>query len=164
MRPVIATVETTVPTSLHQAWARFVPIDLTAIFKGFGQLPAVASVYDQTGPWDRVGESRKVDLADGSTLTETITDITLPSGGEARFGYVIRGFSGLIGRLVKEARGAWVFHKAQDGTRVRWDYTFEATNGWTRPVLAGVIRPLWRRYMVDALSRTGTILSAKEAV
>lgn len=153
------TVQGQVAAPLAQAWDRFVPIDLTAIFRGLGPLPAVVAVTDQSGIWDRLGETRHVHLADGSVLTEQITDVAVPQDGAARFGYVVRGFSGVIGRLTDEARGNWQFQQQGRQTAIVWDYAFRPKGRAAGVLLGGIVSPLWRRYMTAALARTGVILS-----
>lgn len=54
-----ATVQGRVAALLAQARDRFVPIDLTAIFRGLEPLPVAVAVTDQTGRRDRLGQSRQ---------------------------------------------------------------------------------------------------------
>ena len=158
----VAVVSSRVPVPLPEAWARFVPIDLTALFTGMGPLPAVVNVHGQTGPWDDVGQSRKVALSDGTEVTEAITFVELPQGNFARFGYTVSGFGGAFGWLTSEAKGFWVFQEVDGQTEIAWRYGFRATSVLARPVMALILHLLWRPYMKRALARTVEILQANE--
>lgn len=147
------------PVDLTTAWARFVPIDLTKLFHALGPLPAVVRVSDQSGPWDVVGNHRRVGLSDGTTITERITLSEPPQDGRARLGYTVTGFGGVFGRLTQEARGFWVFAADGGQTEIAWRYRFEPTSVLARPVLATLTATLWRAYMQRGLSRTVDVLS-----
>lgn len=123
------------------------PIDLTSVFHGYGPLPAVTGVRDQTGGWDHVGATRTIELADGSTAAEELTAFERPD----YFAYRI-AFDSALGRLVHGARGEWWFEAEGETTRLRWRYTFEPRR-LTRPVIALVIAPLWRRYAERGVAR-----------
>ena len=66
------------------------PIDLTTIFTGYGLLPAVVGVRDQTGAWDAAGQTRTVTLSDGSSAQESLTKYESPDS----FGYNRRRLHG----------------------------------------------------------------------
>ena len=141
----VATTAGVTPTA---AFAAIVPVDLTRIFTGFGPLPAVRRVRDQSGPWDHAGATRTVELSDGTTVTERLTAVV---PGE-HFSYRVGPFSGPLGRLVRHADGDWWFGPARSGTAVRWRYTFQARGRVTGVVVAALVVPLWRRYAERALA------------
>jgi hypothetical protein len=146
-RPVSVTVRTTTPVERDAAFRGLMPIDLSTIFTGFGPLPAVTGVLDQTGSWDHVGVSRRPVLSDGTTAYERITGFDSPSS----FAYEVSGFTNVFGRLVTAARGDWQFKPAGDGgTEIVWTYAFLPRPRW-RPLVALFVAPLWRRYMRRAL-------------
>ena len=125
-----------------------VPIDLTTIFTGYGPLPAVVGVRDQSGPWDRPGQSRVVELADGSEAPERLTALDPPHG----FAYRVGPFTSSLRLLVDDAEGGWEFSPiGADATDVRWTYAF-APRRFTRPLVRFVVAPLWRRYAERALA------------
>jgi Polyketide cyclase / dehydrase and lipid transport len=125
-------------------FARFIPIKLEDILHRYGLIPAVTGTSDQTGPWDVVGSSRTVHLADGSSARERVTRCESP----ALFAYTVDGFTNPIRFLVREARGVWVFE--EDG-EVRWTYTFAARSLPAALLLAPIVRVLWRGFMRRAL-------------
>ena len=148
------------PVDLQTAWDRFVPIDLTVLFKGLGPLPAVTSVFDQSGPWDVVGNRRSLTLSDGTTIAETITLVEPPQDGIARFGYTVTGFGGVFGHLTRTAQGFWVFAAQGRATDIAFRYRFEPAAFWARPLLGGLTATLWRAYMQRAILRTVDVLSS----
>jgi hypothetical protein len=145
---VAITVEGAARTPLDQAFRAIAPVPLAEIFTGYGPLPAVVRTREQSGPWDHVGATRIVELADGSEAREEITSYHEPS----HFGYRLGGFTGVLDRLVSHADGAWWFTEPTAGTaHIRWTYTFQP-----RPARATLVRaaigPLWRRYAQQTLA------------
>jgi hypothetical protein len=132
----------------EQAFGVIAPIDLSRIFTGYGPLPAVRGVRDPSGPWERIGSSRTVELSDGTTVAETLTSWAAPS----HFGYRVGPFGGPLGRLVAHADGAWWFEPLEaGGTRIRWSYVFVPRTTIARPTVRG-LAALWRRYSARALA------------
>jgi hypothetical protein len=128
--------------SSELTFATIVPIDLTRIFTGLGPLPAVVGNREQTGPWDHVGASRVVELADGSEACEEITAHE-PS---SYFAYRVGPFSGPLRFAASHADGAWWFTDlGERGTHIRWSYTFALDGPAGRPARF-VIPGLWRAY------------------
>jgi hypothetical protein len=147
-----------VPVAVHETTAASapaafriaVPIDLTLIFTGFGPLPAVTGIREQTGAWDHVGVSRKPVLSDGTTAFERVTDYDPPS----YFAYEVSGFTNILGRLVHGARGSWTFTpKADRETVIEWTYAFRPKR-FRRLATRLLIAPMWRPYMRRALAAT----------
>jgi len=129
-------------------WARFVPVRLEDILGAYGPVPAVTGTSGQTGPWDVVGSSRTVHLADGSSATERVTAVHAPQV----FAYTVSGFTNPVRFLAHEARGVWVFEESGE---VRWTYTFAARSRAAAILLAPVVRLAWRGFMrrgLDALA------------
>ncbi|MFD4138722.1 SRPBCC family protein [Streptomyces sp. NPDC058572] len=125
-------------------------IALPLIFTGFGPLPAVTGVRDQTGSWDHVGVSRRPVLSDGTTVFEQITSCSPPDS----FAYEVSGLTNVLGRLVHGAIGSWDFARtAGGGTRIGWTYAFRPKRFRTLLVRL-LIAPAWRLYMRRALAAT----------
>ncbi|HEU4658875.1 MAG TPA: SRPBCC family protein [Capillimicrobium sp.] len=148
---VPVTVEATARAPVETTFDAIVPIDLAAIFTGYGPLPAVTGVREQTGPWTRAGERRVVQLADGSEAPELLTRVDRPDG----FAYVVGPFSGRLAWLVRDVHGDWCFwgDEAAGTTRIRWTYAFAPRGSLARAVVRVVLAPLWRRYAEQALGR-----------
>jgi hypothetical protein len=149
MAGVAVTVEARARAARAPAFETIAPIDLALIFRGFGPLPAVTGTRDQTGPWDRVGATRTVELADGSEAREEITAFDAPQ----HFAYRVGRFTGVLRRLVTHADGAWWFSEIAGGqTHVRWTYVFQPLAG-RRLLIRVAVAPLWRAYARRALAR-----------
>jgi hypothetical protein len=158
MRTTAAEVHVTVRASRERAFEHIVPIDLSAIFTGYGPLPAVSGTRDQTGPWDAAGQTRTVLLSDGSSAQEALTAYHRPS----HFAYTVRGFTGILRFLVTEARGEWWFEPAPaaQGTDIRWKYEFVSRSAWLEPVVCAITQWLWRGYMGRALQLSAAQVEA----
>jgi hypothetical protein len=149
-RPVPVTVHARTAVPVDETFVTAVEIDLTLIFRGLGPLPAVVGTRDQTGPWDRVGVSRRPELSDGSTAFEEITAYRRPE----YFEYEVSRFTNGLRLLVTGARGDWTFSPTPDGgTAIAWTYTFRALP-FRRIAVRLLVAPVWRRYMRRALAAT----------
>jgi len=129
-----------------RTFAILTPSDPTRFYPKFGPLPAVVGVKNQTGAWDAPGQSRTLELSDGSTVVERLTDVTSPR----RFAYRLSDFTGTFGSLVAFAEAEWDFDAAVEGTRIRWTYSYHAQpkRGW---VVRIIVRVFWARYMKKVL-------------
>jgi Polyketide cyclase / dehydrase and lipid transport len=139
------TVEAPCAAPPAHVFAVIVPIDLPLIFTGWGPLPGVRGVRDQTGPWDTPGRTRRVELTDGSVTTERLTEHTPPHS----FAYEL---TGVLAPLVHRVRGEWTFTPDGTGTVVRWTYAFFPRRG-RRLLVRLAVLPLWRRYATATLAR-----------
>ena len=136
-----ATVELLATTPLDWTWSILVPIDPARFYPKFGPIPATVAVREQSGPWDSVGQTRKLMLADGGHVIETITDVEKPQAGSAFFAYELTDFQKLFKRLIDHARGEWTFTEQDGGTLVSWTYSF-----YPRPRWGWAVRFIMRRY------------------
>ena len=142
------TVTTDVAVDQKAAFEHNVPIDLTSIFKGYGPLPAVTSIKNQTGAWDGAGQTRTVLLSDGSSTQEMLTKYEHPH----YFSYTVREFNGVLRFLVSSANGEWWFStNSSNKTHVRWRYAFNVKSVLAVPILWFITNVLWRNYMNKAL-------------
>lgn len=147
---VPVTVRATITVSPERTFRAAAPIDLTLIFTGYGPLPAVVGVDNQSGAWDHVGVERNPRLSDGTTAHEQITDYNPPSD----FAYEVNAFTNIMNRFVHGARGSWTFTPTGDGgTAIEWTYAFQPRRFRTLAVRL-LIAPLWRPYMRRALAAT----------
>lgn len=147
---VPVTVRTTTDLAPKPAFEAGVRVDLTKIFTGFGPLPAVVGIRDQTGSWDHVGVSRRPVLSDGTAAFERVTRYEPGS----YFAYEVSGFTNALGRFVTGARGSWTFEPTADGgTAIEWTYAFRPRR-LRRTLVRLVIAPVWRLYMRRVLDAT----------
>ena len=150
MSPIVAEVSGVVHADLATSFAVFANADLTSILRGFGPLPAVTSVEKQTGPWNEVGQTRELHLADGSRMREELTRVDAPGS----FEYVVDGFTGAVRHLVREMHGRWSFDVVQgepEQTRASWRYEFHCTNALATLPSIPIVRWLWTPVMQQAL-------------
>lgn len=150
--PVVAEVRGQIPAPIETVFDVFAPIDLTTILKGYGPLPAVAAVEDQTADWSGIGESRIIRLVDGSAMLETLTAVDRPH----HFAYTITELTSVLRYLVSRFHGAWFFEEAtgEGGAPIvnaRWRYEFVPRSFLTRPPAWVVVRRYWQPYMAIAL-------------
>jgi hypothetical protein len=135
-----------------------VPVDLTAIMPGFGPIPGVLGVRDQSGPWSSEGATRTVLLSDGSAVSERITAHAHPE----HFAYRVGPFAPPLGLVATHTDGAWWFTGlpgAETSTHIRWSYTFALT-GALAPLTAPVLERAWRTYARRVLALAIAIAEA----
>jgi len=143
-----ATVEVSVKAPQAVAFNHIVPIDLTTIFTGFGPLPAVTGTTNQVGAWDAAGQTRTVNLSDGSSASESLNKYQHPN----YFSYTVSGFTGALRFLTTSADGEWWFSSNASGqTHIKWRYAFNARSFLAAPILWFIANFLWRGYMRKAL-------------
>jgi len=155
-----AIVETTVKADQAKTFEHIVPIDLKTIFTGYGLLPAVIGTQNQVGAWDAAGQTRTVNLSDGSSAQELLTKYEYPN----YFSYTVSGFTGVLRFLTTSANGQWWFSRTTSGqTLVKWQYAFNARSVWSVPILWFIATFLWRNYMCKALLLSQTQVEHKTA-
>ena len=133
-------------TPLQWTWDVLTPIDPTRFYPKYGPLPATIAVREQTGPWNVVGQTRKLMLSDGGHVVETITDVE----HNAFFAYELTDFQKLFKLLVNHARAEWTYTEQPNGTLVHWTYTFVPRRGWGWAV-GLIVRLWWGSYMREVL-------------
>jgi hypothetical protein len=145
MRSFSVTVQTEVTSLQTEAFNRIVPIDLTSIFTGYGLLPSVKGTQNQTGAWDRVGQTRTVILSDKSSAQEKLTGYEYPN----YFSYTVSHFSGVLRYLTTVAEGEWFFQSdsCDKVTQIKWRYALTAKSVFAEPILWFIMNALWRGYM-----------------
>ena len=141
-------VAATANAPVGKTFETIVPIDVPTIMPGYGPLPAVMGVENQTGKWDGVGQTRVVRLADETTAREEITLYQAPS----RFGYSVSDWSGALKFLARAAKSEWRFDEISPiKTRISWNYAFAPRSMWTAWLLLPIVQGLWRGAMKQAL-------------
>ena len=149
-RSASATATIILATTPKQAFEISGPLDPSRFYGKFGPLPAVVGVTGQSGQWDAVGRTRKLELSDGGSVTETISDVISPT----LFAYDLSNFTGVFQHLVSGARAEWTFERTAVGTLVTWTYTFHDKAGRAFIVRA-IVRMWWARYMERVLPAIG---------
>jgi hypothetical protein len=141
----------------QKAFDIVLPIDLPQVFTGYGPIPAVKSVEHFDDGWNAAGQSRQINLADGSHGIEHM--LTFENGKS--FGYEIRPFTGLVGSFVDHAEGEWSFTPDGDGTTVQWSYTW-VPKRFGAPALWPLTK-LWRPYAQRVVERCAKVAETAEA-
>jgi hypothetical protein len=144
-----------VPAALERAFDVVLTEPLPRIFsRRYGPIPPIREVSDQTGDvWGTVGQSRRIVLSDGGSMTERLTTVDRPGS----FGYRISDLSGPFKALISSLDGEWTFEPAGTGTRITWTWTLypaSSVAGYALPVFAR----LWRGYARQALEEVEKIL------
>ena len=155
MKPVSVTVRQPVRGSVARAFDVVIPVDLAAIFRGYGPLPAVVGTRDQVGAWDAAGDTRTVLLKDGGIMSEELTRVERPERCE----YRVRPEKGLLKLAVAHIDGRFLFEPHPGGgTIIDWTYSFTAKPGRRPLVLA--LAPLWRRYATATMRRAASLVDS----
>ncbi|MEE8164652.1 MAG: SRPBCC family protein [Myxococcota bacterium] len=154
MRAIVAEVRGQIAADIETVFDVLAPIDLRTIMKGYGPLPAVEGVEDQTGNWDSIGESRIIRLADGSGMLETLTAVDRPR----HFAYTISEPTNALRFLVATFRGAWTFEQAEAAettpiVNAIWRYEFMPRSILTWPLAWLIVKRFWQPYLAAALAR-----------
>ena len=147
----------TVPGSPEQVYDAVIPTPLPEIFKHrHVVMPPIAKVTGQEGTWgDRVGQTRRIHLADGGSLTETLVE----SGRPTHSAYSITDVKGPLRFLVSRAEGRWTFTAAGASTVVTWAWTLHPTNPVTARLLP-VVGLFWHGYARKALAEVERLVPA----
>ncbi|HMH59630.1 MAG TPA: SRPBCC family protein [Galbitalea sp.] len=144
-----AIAELTTTASRVRTWNIATPLTPVGYYPRSGLLPAVLEVRNQTGTWDKPGQTRTLMLSDGGSVVERIMNVE-PHGF---FAYNLTDFTKIFGKLVDHARAEWTFSEVAGGTTIHWSYTFFPKSGRARPILATIVTLLWGPYMRRVLPR-----------
>ena len=116
---------------------------LPKVLTGYGLLPGVVKTTGTTGPWDKPGSHRIVNLKDGTTAREEVTAYRRPE----YFAYKTSEYTFALKYLATGATGEWWFERGGHGTKVRWTYSFQGKNIITYVPLSLFARTQWAGYM-----------------
>jgi hypothetical protein len=133
--------------TLVSTWNTATPLTPVGFYPKSGALPGVVEVRNQTGNWDKPGQTRQLMLSDGGWVVEHTMNVE----PNRFFAYNLTDFQKVFGHLVDHARAEWTFSEVADGTNIHWSYTFFPKSAGARPVLALIIRLLWGPYMRKVL-------------
>jgi hypothetical protein len=141
------------PVEVPRAFDVLLPAPLPRIFAHrSGPIPPVRSVA-QEGLWGEVGQQRTVVLADGTTMRETLTEVTRPDV----FAYRLDDISGRMRHLVDHVDGRWTFDPVGTGVRITWTWQVTPASVYARAGVPAFAR-FWRGYARDALEAIEDLL------
>lgn len=107
-----------------------------------GLLPAITGATGQDGGWGTVGQTRTIEMSDGTRALETLVAADRPSD----YRYRISDVRGLLMKpLVAGIDGRFAFEPTGEGTKVTWSWEMRATNAVTRQLLPA-LGPFWHRW------------------
>jgi hypothetical protein len=156
MTPARTSVEAVAHASPLRSWKVALQTPPNLFYPSFGPLPAVVAVHRQPADWDVVGYSRTLELSDGGSVVETITQ----SDPGVFFGYDLSAFQKPFGRLVSGARAEWTFSPEGATTRIRWSYAFYPLAGRGLAVRA-IVALFWAPYMRRVLPTIVTAIDTR---
>ncbi|MFC7431916.1 MULTISPECIES: SRPBCC family protein [unclassified Agrococcus] len=149
-----------VAASPEIAFDRVLGDDLTGFFdRGHLLLPAIAATKPMEGHarWGtEVGQSRRIRLADGGSMVETLRTSDAPSSAT----YAMSDLTGPFAALYSGVLGEWTFEPVAAGTRVTWRWRLRP-RGVAGRVAAPVIAAMWQGYAAKALDRIRASLGAR---
>lgn len=147
------------------------PSAASEFFRGYGPIAAIRSIELPPGVAAAPDVVRRITMADGSVLDETILVLDRP----LRHRYRVTGFKPPVSWLVEWGEGDWHFaplgepadeldgailgaherHVAplEGGTSVRWQYRFRLRRAWTAPLAWLLLTLAMRPAMQRALRR-----------
>ena len=130
------------PADPTRTFDTLTPSDPSHFYPKFLIIPATIGVENQTGAWDTVGQTRTLQLSDGSSVVETTKEVDRPGF----FAYELTNFTKAFGSIVDHARAEWHFDAVEGGTRITWTYSFfgRPGRGW---IIALIVKLAWAAYM-----------------
>jgi hypothetical protein len=144
-----------IPVSVEKAFNGTLPVPLPTIFRRwYGPIGPIKAVREQTGEWDRPGQTRLVLLTPSGSMREELTRVDPPHS----FGYALTGITGPLGLLVERADGEWAFAPNGDHTTVTWRWNIHARSAVAAPLLP-VLGRLWKGYARRSLETLSGLLT-----
>ena len=142
------------------AYDRVLGDELTGFFdRGHLLLPAIAATEPLAGGdarWGtRLGQARRIRLADGGSMVETVRTIDAPAATT----YVMSDLTGPFAALFSGVLGEWTFAGEGTGTRVTWRWRLRP-KGVLGRVATPLIAWMWQGYAAKALERIRAALDA----
>ena len=148
--PVQISVSETVRAPAAAAFQAATHIDARELIRPHGPLPGINHVEGHDAPWSAIGEIRRHQLSDKSSVREELVAFT---PGQT-FAYRLTEFTGAFAPLVKSARADWHFtQRTAESTKIDWTYSFTPQSMAAEPVLWFIVKLFWPGYLKAALSR-----------
>lgn len=150
-----------VAAPIEVAFDRVLGDPLPELFdRGHLLLPAIDATERLAGGerWGtEVGQSRRIRLADGGSMVETVRTRAAPSGVT----YAMSDLTGPFATLFDGVLGEWTFEQAGPGTRVTWRWRLRPRNLVGR-LATPLIAAMWQGYAAKALERIRQALDAPD--
>ncbi len=140
-------VQININTSKEKTFNYIVPIDLSHIFKGYKNLPAVVRTSNKE-KWFKAGQSRTVFFDDSTIAKETLVEV-IPS---TSFSYKIEDFNSSLKYITKRIDGKWVFTEKDNKTYINWTYEVNTRNIFSRIVFHIAVKKKLKRVLENALA------------
>ncbi len=148
-RPLVVEQSLVIPVSVEHAFNVTMPIPLPVIFRRrYGPIPPIKEVREQTGAWDKPGQTRTVVLSGGGSMREELTRVDPPRS----FGYRLTDIKGPLAPLVGWIDGEWLFTAKAGGTEITWRWSLHSRRALAVPLLP-VFGRLWQGYARRALKQ-----------
>jgi hypothetical protein len=151
-----------VAVPIEVAYDRVLGDPLPELFdRGHLLLPAIAATESLQGAqrWGTdVGQSRRIRLADGGSMVETLRTAEAPTAAT----YAMSELTGPFATLFSGVLGEWRFEPLGGGTRITWRWRLRP-RGVAGRLAAPVIARMWQGYAAKALDRIRAALDAPAA-
>ncbi|BBZ41193.1 SRPBCC family protein [Mycobacterium conspicuum] len=145
-----------IPVAVEDAFNRTLPLPLPVLFSHwYGPIAPIKAVRDQTGEWDRAGQTRTVTMVGGGCMREELTSVDPPRS----FGYTLSSIKGPLAALVGSIDGTWSFTVAGTGTTVTWQWILHPKSALTAPALP-LLGRIWQGYARRALATLSELLAS----
>lgn len=136
------------------AFDRLLPLPLPDLFcRRYLAIPAIREVRDAPPRWEAAGQTRRIVLADGGTMLETLTRVDRPRS----FGYTLTELTGAFSPLVASIDGVWSVDPVGTGARVTWLWDVHAKDG-LGDLAMPVFGKMWQGYARQALAELEGLL------
>lgn len=138
----------TYPVSPQDAFDWLLPAPLPMIFsRCYAVVPAINRT-EGSGVWATVGQSRRIFMAGGGRLTETLLTVDPFES----FTYRLSDITGPTSLIATSIDGQWRFSPAGTGTRITWSWVIQPSS---RVAALGlpVFERMWQGYARAALEQ-----------
>lgn len=136
----------TYPVSPQDAFDWLLPAPLPMIFaRRYAVLPAISRT-EESGVWATPGQIRRIFMAGGGSLTETLLTVRHPES----FTYRLSDITGPTSLIATSIDGEWRFSPAGTGTRITWSWEVQPSSALAA-VGMSVFETMWQGYARAAL-------------